>query len=72
MKGLYIIHRGRDLGVFEFECNCDCYGEFEELADFHFEERLDPTQEFALFYKKDYFEKESEMVWDKVDFVVTN
>lgn len=68
-EGLYIIHRGRDLGVFKFSCEAEHWKAFEEYANFHFEERLDPTEEFALFYKKDYFKEESDDTWDVIDLV---
>lgn len=71
-KALYIIHRGRDLGVFEFSCDAENWHEFEEIANFHFEERLNPIEEFALFYKKDYFKEDSEYTWDVVELVEIN
>lgn len=71
-KALYIIHIGKDLGVLEFNCDAENWHEFEETAKFHFEERLESIEEFALFYKKDYFKEDSKDTWDVIDLVEVN
>jgi len=71
-EALYIIHRGKDLGVFEFSCDAEHWVEFEEIANFHFEERLEPTKEYALFYKENHFKRDSEDTWDVIELVDVN
>ena len=68
-RALYIIHIGKDLVVFEYYCEADHWLEVEEGVTFHFEERLEPTKEFALFYKENYFKEESEDTWDVIELV---
>ncbi len=73
MKALYIIQRGRDLLVFDFELkDVENREEFIDICKFHFEEKVEAIKENSLMFKENYFDSESLDVYDDIDVVILN